>query len=130
MLTFFSFQLGANGINLSIQGHTLSLGAKYPSDAGIIQKTFLLSSSKPIFILAGLGTTGTEVAGKVLNDNCVSFGKLFGKSSFCVLFKTDITRGSDYFEIMGIYPKPKLYRAILYPITFVSWYRRNIFPKN
>lgn len=125
-----NFQLGANGNNLSISGHNLALGATYPSDAGILQKTYMPNSKMPVFILAGLGTTGTEAAGKVLNENCTSFGKLFGNGSFCVLFQTDITRGSDYYVIKGLFPKPKLYRAIWYPITFIKWYLKKIYPTN
>jgi hypothetical protein len=125
-----NFQLGANGSNLSISGHNLALNAAYPSDAGILQKTYMPNSKMPVFILAGLGTTGTEAAGKVLNENCTSFGKLYGRGSFCVLFKTDITRGSDYYEIKGIFPNPKLNRALWYPITFINWYLKKIYPTN
>jgi hypothetical protein len=87
-----NFQLRANDTNLSISGNNLGLGSAYPSDAGILQKTFMTNSSMPVFILAGLGTTGTEAAGKVLNENCISLGKLYGRGSFCLLFKTDMTR--------------------------------------
>lgn len=124
------FELAASGMNLSIQGHDLVLGATYPADAGILQKTYATNSNIPVFILAGLGTTGTEAAGKVLNENCISFGKLYGSGSFCVLFKTDITRGSQYYEIMGIYPKPPLYRALWYPITFIRWQFKKKYPTN
>lgn len=125
-----NFQLGTNDNNLSISDHNLALGAEYPSDAGIIQKTLMTNSKMPVFILAGLGTTGTEAAGKVLNENCISLGKLYGSGSFCVLFKTDITRGSDYYEIKGIFPKPKLYRVIWYPLTFIKWNLKKIYPTN
>lgn len=125
-----NFQLGANGTNLSISGNNLALGAAYPSDAGILQKTFITNSRTPVFILAGLGTTGTEAAGKVLNENCISLGKLYGRGSFCLLFQTDITRGSDYYEIKGIFPKPKLYRALWYPLTFIKWHLKKIYPTN
>lgn len=128
--TPINFQLGSNGMNLSIQGHASALGAAYPADAGIVQKTFVSNSNVPVFILAGLGTTGTEASGKVLNENCIALGKLYGSSSFCVLFKTDITRGSSYYEMTGIFPKPQLYRALWYPITFYKWYRKKIFPSN
>ncbi len=126
--TPINFQFLANGLNLSIQGHDLALEATYPKDAGILQKTFITNSKVTVFILAGLGTTATEAAGKVLNENCIDFGKLYGSNSFCVLFKTDITRGSNYYEIMGIFPKPKLYRFFWYPITFIRWYRKNLNP--
>jgi len=128
--TPINFQLSPNGMNLSIEGHNFNLGAVYPADAGIVQKTFVTNSDIPVFFLAGLGTTGTEAAGKVLNENCIAFGKLYGGSSFCVLFKTNITRGSNYYEITGLFPKPKKYRAIWYPITFFKWHRKKIFPTN
>lgn len=123
-----NFQKAANGMNLSIQGRNLVLGANYPDDAGIVQKTFMRNSNMPVFILAGLGTTGTEAAGKVLNENSISFGKLYGSRSFCVLFKTDITRGSGYYKIMAIFPKPKQYRALWYPITFIKWHQKKLYP--
>jgi hypothetical protein len=125
-----NFQLGANDTNLSISGNNLALGAAYPSDAGILQKTFMANSKMPVFILTGLGTTGTEAAGKVLNENCISLGKLYGRGSFCLLFQTNITRGSDYYEIKGIFPKPKLYRALWYPVTFIKWHFKKIHPTN
>lgn len=125
-----NFQLGANGDNLSITNHDLVLGDTYPSDVGVLQKTYMSNSKIPVFILAGIGTAGTETSGKVLNENCISFGKLYGSGSFCVLFKTDITRGGDYYEIKGVYPKPKLYRALWYPITFIKWYNKKIYPKD
>jgi hypothetical protein len=118
------------GVNLSIEGHNLTLGATYPDDAGIIQKTFIENTNIPVFILAGLGTAGTEVAGKVLNQNIASFGKLYGNQPFCILFKTDITRASSHYEIKRIFPKPKLYCALWYPITFFKWYRKKVHPEN
>lgn len=125
-----NFELGERGTKLSIHGHKLALGAIWPDDAGILQKTFMNNSNMPVFILAGLGTTGTEVAGKVLNENSISFGKLYGSSSFCVLFKTDIEKGSNYCKIMAIFPKPHLYRALLYPITYIKWHLKKIYPTN
>ncbi|MDD3033657.1 MAG: hypothetical protein PHT25_03580 [Bacteroidales bacterium] len=125
-----NFQIDINGTSLSIQGHKFALGSDYPADAGILQKTYMKNSNMPVFILAGLGTTGTEAAGKVLNENCIPFGKLYGSSSFCVLFKNDITLGGDYYEIMGIFPKPQLYRFFLYPITFIKWYHKKMYPTN
>lgn len=125
-----NFKLEANDSKLSIPEHNLALEAEYPSDAGILQKTFTTNSNTPVFILAGLGTTGTEAAGKVLNENCIALGKLYGSGSFCVLFKTDITRGSEYYEIKGIFPKPNHYRALLYPLTFIKWNFKNMYSTN
>jgi hypothetical protein len=123
-----NFKLDETGNYLSITGHEYTLNSLYPLDAGVIQKTFLSSTGKPVFILAGLGTTGTEAAGKVLNENAIAFGKLYGSSSFCVLFQTDITRGGSFYKIKGIFPRPILYRALWYPKTFFHWYRKNVFP--
>jgi hypothetical protein len=126
--TPINFQLLDSDTNLSIEGQAMPLGARYPDDAGILQKTFVTNTDIPVFILAGLGTAGTEVAGKVLNQNCIALGKLYGNKPFCVLFKTDIIRRSSYYEIKGIFPKPKLYRALWYPITFFKWYRKKVYP--
>jgi hypothetical protein len=125
-----NFKLGPDHDNLSISGHNLSEETAYPFESGILQKTYMKNSKIPVFILAGIGTTGTEAAGKVLNENSISFGKLYGSGPFCALFKTNITRGSDYYEIMGIFPKPKLYRALWYPLTFLKWYLKKIYPTN
>lgn len=124
-----NFQLAANGTTLNIDGHNPPLGCVYPDDAGIVQKTFLENTDIPTFILAGLGTTGTEVAGRALNQNCIGLGKLYGNKPFCVLFKTDITKGNSYYEIEGIFPKPNLLRAFWYPFTFINWYRKKVFPQ-
>lgn len=126
--TPINFNLENNDSALSIDGHTFSLGARYPNDAGVVQKTFVNNNDKPVFILAGLGTTGTEVAGQVLNQNSVPLGKLYGNQPFCVLFKADITRRSSHYEIKAVFPKPKIHRSILYPITFIKWHRKKIFP--
>ncbi len=112
---------------LSIDGSAIKLDSGYPGDAGIIQKTFVKNTSVPVFILAGLGTLGTEVSGNVLSRNCVELGKLYGSKTFCLLFKTDITKGRDYYDIKSMYPKPAYWRAILYPVTFFRWHGRNIF---
>jgi hypothetical protein len=125
-----NFQLAPNMSNLSISVNNLALGEAYSSGAGILQKTFITNFRTPVFILAGLETIGTEAAGKVLNENCISLGKLYGRGSFCLLFQTDITRGSDYYEIKGIFPKPKLYRALWYPLTFIKWRLKKIYPTN
>lgn len=122
-----NFNLGANSSSIAIEGLDIVLGSDYPNDAGILQKTYIINSNVPVFILAGLGTTATEASGKVLNENCISLGKLYGNGSFCILFKTDISRGSEFYEIMGMFPKPPLYRAILYPLTFIKWQRKKNF---
>ncbi len=123
-----NYNLTNNDMNLSIDGHALVLGANYPDDAGILQKTFRKNTNIPVFILAGLGTTGTEVAGQVLNQNSIALGKLYGNNPFCALFKTDITKGGSYYEIKGIFPNPSFFRAFWYPITYFKWFHKKVFP--
>ena len=114
---------------LAIEGQSnLKLRPNYPNDAGIIQKTYFKKTKIPIFILAGLGIMGTEVSGNVLNKHSVEIGKLYGSNPFCLLFSTDLTKGKEYYEIKGIYPKISIYRKILYPITFYKWHKKNVFP--
>lgn len=128
--TPINFQIGNNATKLSIEGHSSTLVAMYPNDAGILQKSFVTNTNIPVFILAGIGTPGTEVAGHVLNENSISLGKLYGNKPFCVLFKTNITRGNSHYEIAGIFPKPQLYRLLWYPITYIKWYRKKVYPEN
>jgi hypothetical protein len=128
--TPINFRANSQWTCLSIDGNEFALNANYPNDAGVVQKTFYKNSNIPVFILAGLGTTGTEVSGKVLNQNRIALGKLYGSAPFCVLFKTDIQRGNNYYEITGLFPKPKSYRAIWYPITFFRLHRKNVFVKS
>jgi hypothetical protein len=125
-----NFQLNENGTTISLKEHMLILDAIYPNDAGIIQKTFISNTNIPVFILAGLGTTGTEVAGKVLNQNCVALGKLYGNKSFCLLFRTEITKGSSYYDLKCAYPKPQIIRALFYPVTYIKWYKKKLFLKS
>lgn len=115
--------------NLSISGNDLVLDSVYPNDACIIQKSFIKNGSAPVFILAGIGTLGTEVSGHFLNKHCIDLGQLYGSKSFCVLLKINITKGKDYYEIKAVSPKPCLFRSVLYPITFRRWYTKKVFPK-
>lgn len=88
------------------------------SDAGIIQKTFIKNSDTPVFILAGLGTLGTSVAGYMLGKNAVSLGKLYGDAPFCLLIDVNAISGRLNGNIVGAYPKPKIIRRFMYPITY------------
>lgn len=118
-----------NGYNekyLAIKGNSIQLDSNYPNDAGILQKTFIKNTSIPIFILAGLGTVGTEVPGYFLSQKYIELGKLYANKAFCILLKTDITKGRNYFEVKAIYPNPTWWRAILYPITFFNWFKKNL----
>jgi hypothetical protein len=123
-VNFAGYDLGY----LKIDGHDLKLDSVYPSDAGVIQKTFIKGTCAPVFILAGLGTLGTEVQGYVLSQKCVELGKLYGRKSFCVLVKTDFKKGRGYQEIKAVYPGPSRWRAVFYPVTYYRWTKKNIFP--
>jgi len=123
------FQGSHDGSDLKLKGSDVVLGCVHPNDAGIIQKTFLKNTKTPVFILAGHGTTGTEVAGNLLNQFCVALGKLYGDQTFCVMFAADITKGREYHDIKAVYPRPPLWRAFFYPLTFIKWYRKKVFPK-
>lgn len=91
---------------LKIDGHSIELNSRMPYDAGIIQKTFLRDRNIPVFILAGHGMMGTELSGYFLKENFIILGKLYGDKPFCILLKTDVTKGKTYHEVKGIYPKP------------------------
>jgi len=103
----------------------LSLGKKslhsIASDAGIIQKTFIKNSDTPVFILAGLGTLGTSAAGYILRENAVSLGKLYGNDSFCILISVVAHSGRSGSNIVNVFPKPKLQRRFMYPITYIKF---------
>lgn len=114
-------------MHLSIPKLKKALDCLLPNDAGIIQKTFIKGSGLPVFILAGLGTTGTSSAGFVLRENAVKLGKLYGDDAFCVLFYVSIARGRTSADIRGIYPKPKYWRRLLFFPTFVGYHKKKVF---
>jgi hypothetical protein len=122
------FTLDPTGTVISIQDHAIQLNAISPNDAGVVQKTFLNNSKNPVIMLAGLGTTGTQAAGNVLNENCVALGKLFGNQPFCVLFQANVQQGASSYDIRAIFPKPHWSKCLFYPATYIKWYRRKIFP--
>lgn len=115
-----------NGM-LTIDGTDIKLHANYPNDAGIVQKTFVRNTSIPVFILAGLGTTGTSAAGYVLNSYGQDLGRLYGCTAFCLLFHSDITRGREYHQLKAVYPKPHFIKAFSSPFTYLKWYRKGLF---
>ena len=118
-----------NNLNLKIEGHDINLDSTLPNDAGVIQKTKISDSRSDVFILAGLGTTGTEVAGKVFSSNANDLGRLYGNKPFCLLFKTDINISHGFYTIVGVFPKPNLWSAIFHPITYIKWKRKKLYPK-
>jgi hypothetical protein len=117
-----------NGFSITVKGHSFELDCNYPKDAGIIQKTIITETNSSVFIVAGLGTAGTEVAGYLLSSNAVDLGKLFGKSSFCLAFTTDIDIAEGNSVIKGVYPRPHWSKAFFYPFTYFKWSRKNVFP--
>jgi hypothetical protein len=118
----------SNGNSITIQGHSFVLDCNYPKDAGIIQKTIITETNSSVFIIAGLGTTGTEVAGYLLSSNAVDLGKLYGNKAFCLAFKTDMDMAEVNSVIKGVYPRPHWSKAIFYPVTYFKWKTKNVFP--
>jgi len=81
---YFDIDINESGSReLGIEGCDTKLDSVMPNDAAVLQKTFLKNNSTPVFILAGLGTTGTGAAGYFLRENCVTIGKLYGDKPFC-----------------------------------------------
>jgi hypothetical protein len=116
------------GEYLQIDGSEKKCYSVVPNDAGIIQKTFFKKSDVPVFLLAGLGTMGTEITGYFFSQNAVGLGKMFGSRAFCVLLSTNATRGREYSSIEAMWPKPSLMRIILHPIVYYQW--KSFFPKS
>lgn len=106
-----------DSITLSIK-NGLQLGCISPDDAGVIQKTFIKDSKKPVLLLAGLGVLGTSVAGYCLNKYGSDFGKLYGNKPFCALISARIDEGKESATIKAIFPKPSLDKIIAHYPTF------------
>lgn len=122
-----NFELSISRGELKVKDCNISFDSRVPNDAGIIQKTFIKDTNVPVFILAGLGTMGTSAAGYILKQNFVEIGKLFGSNPFCVFLKVKINEGKEAASIDKICPKPKWYRAILYPITYYRFSKKKYF---
>lgn len=116
-----------SGITLKIKDTNISFDSVLPNDAGVIQKTFDKESKKSVFILAGLGTTGTSAAGCVLKNNFIKLGKLFGNHPFCVFFKVKIDEGKNSASMQKIIPKPRWLNVILHPITYFDFKNNGYF---
>jgi len=108
---------------IKLRGHHSSFTIQGKEDMGIIQKTFLKDANTPIFILAGFG-----VSGNILNRHAIELGKLFRNKSFCVVFKTDLSKGKDYYVMKAVYPNPTNLRKAIYFVTYFKWRKRNLFP--
>lgn len=109
---------------LGIEGCDVRLDSLVPNDAAVLQKTFLKNSNTPVFILAGLGTTGTGAAGYFLRENCVTIRKLYGDKPFCFLLRVKIDEGRTSVVMRGAYPKPSAARVILYPAAYFRFFRK------
>jgi len=112
---------------LIIQDKGIVYNSVLPNDAGIVQKTFIKGADNPTFILAGLGTLGTSAAGYIFRHNFIKLGKLFSSKSFCIFLKVKIDEGKTSACIDKIYPTPRWYRIILYPLTYYNFKKKNIF---
>lgn len=112
---------------IRIKNTDISFDSSLPNDAGIIQKTFDRESNKPVFILAGLGTTGTSAAGYVLKNTFVKLGKLFSGTHFCVFFKVKIDEGNKSASIQKIVPNPKWINVILHPLLYYNFSKKGYF---
>lgn len=120
------FKIAEN--ELSIKGNALKLDSYIPNDAGIVQKTFIRDSNSPVFILAGLGTMGTSIAGYYLGKTCVELGKLYGNKPFCLLLSAKTDEGKESVTIRAAYPKPAISRIIMHYFTYRKLNRNSIFP--
>ena len=125
-----NYSLSTDGAHLTITGTREDIHATPQQDAGIVQKVFRRGTSIPVFILAGLGTAGTRAAGYFFRENCIGLGKLYRNKEFCVLLRTDITKGQGFYEIEAIYPKPDLLSIIFHPGNYYKWMRKKVFPNS
>lgn len=115
--------------SLNIKGHSIILNSIMPNDAAIIQKTFIKKSDTPVFILAGLGTTGTATAGYFFRENAVEIGRLYGNNPFCILLKVTVDEGKMSAVAVAAYPNPSFFRIIKHPLTYLKFRRKSIFPE-
>jgi hypothetical protein len=67
----------------------------------------------------------TEITGFFFKQNAEVLGKLYDSGSFCVLLKTDIRKGREYYSIEAMYPKPRVYKMFTHPVVWYKW--RNFF---
>lgn len=102
-----------SGQELEIAG--VALNDTYPDDAAVLQKTSTREGNTPVFILAGLGTTGTSSAGYYLAHNYIELGKLYGRKPFCLLLKCRTDEGRESGVLVAAYPRPPWYKGILHP---------------
>ena len=86
------FTLGQNssgGMEIKDINSQVSYDSWLPNDAGVIQKTFLKESKTPVYIMAGIGTAGTEATGYILSKHLSDLGKLYGSTPFCAFIKVN-----------------------------------------
>lgn len=112
---------------LKIKNSNIELNSFMPNDAGVVQKTFNKDTNDPVFILAGLGTTGTSAAGYIFKKYFVKLGKLFASKPFCLFLTTKIDEGKSSALVKKIYPKPNWCRIILHPFVYFEFQKKDIF---
>lgn len=113
---------------LSIKGSDIKLDAYHPNEAGVIQKSYIKGTNAPVFILAGLGTMGTSIAGYFFSQNSTQLGKLYGNNPFCILVSVKTDEGRTSVIARSFYPKPKILNIIFHIPTYLKY--KNLFNKN
>ncbi|MCX6706468.1 MAG: hypothetical protein NTV24_05235 [Candidatus Woesebacteria bacterium] len=115
---------------LSINGHDLKLNSYRLNDAAIIQKTYIKNNHTPVLLLAGLGTTGTSVAGYFFNKSSADLGKLYSDDTFCLLLSAKIDEGRESVVLRAAFPRPSFLRIVTHYPTFMRLNKDSIFPQN
>lgn len=123
----FGLEEDGGGLKLKIKKHNVEYNSRVPNDAGVVQKTFIKDTDNPVYILAGLGTTGTSAAGYIFRQNFIEIGKLFGSRAFCIFLKVKLGEGKESALIDKIYPKPRWYMAIFHPVLYYKFRRKEYF---
>lgn len=113
-----------NVSKLKIEGHDIELDDISPNDAAIVQKSFIKNTNSPVFLLAGIGTTGTSAAGYFLRREAENIGKLFGNGPFCFLLRGTVEDGKAAFSVADVHPKPSLLKIIRHPTIYIKFFRR------
>jgi len=124
---FFELAQTEEDFFLKLKNFDIKFGSIIPNDAGVIQKTFDKEFKNPVFILAGLGTMGTCVAGHILKKYFVRLGKLYGNDPFAIFFTVKTDEGISSGIIKKIYPAPKLINIIFHPMLYIDFNRKGFF---
>lgn len=124
---YFKLEQVQNSMEIRHIDDKVTYDAYLPNDAGVIQKTFTKNGRVPVFIFAGLGTAGTEVAGYVFNKYLVELGKLYGNNPFCAYIRVTTNEGKESAFIDKLYPHPAWHRIAQCPITYLKFRRKELF---